>query len=44
MEEILGSINASIEQLDLEYVQHQGNKIPTTIFCKQTKDDLFGLW
>ena len=27
MDEILASINASIEQLDLEYVQHEGNNI-----------------
>ena len=39
MEEILASINASIEQLDLEYVQHQGNNIPTPIIrFKQTKE------
>ena len=36
---VLAFINASIEQLDLEYVQHQGNSIPTPIFCiKQTKE------
>ena len=46
MEEILASINTIIEQLDLEYVQHKGNKIYRHQYfvLNKPKKNLFGLW